>query len=80
VTLTATAIATGSSTWGVTPVDFFVRDADGRRYDESGGDLTVATLNPGETVEGTVTFAVPTEHGDLVYAPHLGRALGSWTF
>jgi hypothetical protein len=53
---------------------------DGRRYYESGGDLDAATLNPGETVEGTVTFDVPDQHGVVVYAPGFGRVLGSWQF
>jgi hypothetical protein len=80
VTLTVTATATSSGGWDVTPFDFSVRDARGRRYYESGGDLDAATLNPGETVEGTVTFDVPDQHGVVVYAPALGRVLGSWQF
>lgn len=89
VTLTVTAKATGSATFDVNPFNFYVRGSDGQHYEygdgnsiEAGGDgdLNAATLNPGETVKGTVTFDVPDQHGVLVYAPALGRALASWTF
>jgi hypothetical protein len=89
VTLTVTARATGSGTFDVNPFDFYVRGPDGQHYGYgegnavmAGGDggLDAATLNPGETVKGTVTFDVPDQHGVLVYAPGLGRALGSWTY
>jgi hypothetical protein len=82
VTLTVNATATGGGSWAVNPFDFSVRGVDGRRYypEVRAGDLHAATLDPDQTVNGTLTFAVPARHGDLVYAPHLGRALGCWRF
>jgi hypothetical protein len=80
VTFTVTAKAARTRPWVIGPLDFSVRGPRGQRYARASGDLHAALLQPGESVKGTLTFAVPAAHGDLVYAPHGGRALGFWGF
>lgn len=80
VTFAVTAKAARTRPWVIGPSDFSVRGTDGQRYPRTGGDLRAVLLYPGEGVKGTLTFAVPAGHGDLVYAPHRGRALGFWRF
>lgn len=65
--------------------DWYVRDAEGNRWDTSSGssyfldsDLHATTLNGGETVRGTVVIDASTEAVEIVYAPGM-RALGVWT-
>lgn len=77
--------ATGSQVYSVNPFDFYVRDAEGRRYEFSNGNALWAVgesmnhidLNPGEKVTGTVVFDVPDGSLELVYAPGL-RSLAYW--
>lgn len=88
VTFTITAKATATGTFDINPFDFYFRATDGRHLDLTAGnaveatrddDLSATTLNPGETVKGTIVFDLPGTHGELVYAP-LSQALGSWNF
>lgn len=86
LTVAVVATALDGQLYDVNPFDFYVRDDDGNRWDQTSGnafyaagdnDLSAVTLNGGETVRGTISFDVPPEATELVYAPGL-RALGVW--
>lgn len=86
--VTVNAVAVGDEVYDVSPYDFYLRDADGRRYEPWNGNalfaiddygLESSELNPGEQVTGDIVFDVPDEDLELVYAPSFGgRALAFW--
>jgi Domain of unknown function (DUF4352) len=48
--------------------------------DQSNEDIT-ATLAAGETSSGWIAFDVPSQHGNIVYAPNAdGQPLAEWTY
>lgn len=86
LTVTITATAEAGQLFDVNPFDFHARADDGTRYDAGSGNaifvnsdaaLHALTLNGGETVKGTVTFDVPADVTQVVYAPGF-RTLGVW--
>jgi len=81
------AQATGSGTFIVGPLDFWLLDADGQRYAYGDGNALFsvgasfahAELAPGEQVTGDLAFDAPDGSLELVYAPGLdSRVLLSW--
>lgn len=86
VTIKAKGLA--ASGFEINPFDFYVRMADGSRYDYGEGnslgvegDQTIdgTTLNKGEKLTGALAFDTPSRHGRVVYAPG-DQALGEWKF
>lgn len=84
LTVSVVATALDANLYDVNPWDFYVRDTNGNRWDLGSGNgyyrddgLDATTLNGGETVRGTISFDVPPEATQLVYAP-MQRAIGVW--
>jgi hypothetical protein len=69
---------TGDQPFSVSSSEFYLRTPDGKRYGEGKalgqGDLSSATVNPGEKVRGDVVLDVPTRSGEIVYDPGSGSA------
>lgn len=79
--------AIGSDTFDINPFDFYVRDAEGNKFDYGDGamylsadnTLNATTLNPGEQVKGVLVFDAGKATNEVVYAP-MGQSLGFWKF
>ncbi|SER38720.1 DUF4352 domain-containing protein [Microlunatus flavus] len=78
----------GSEGFDYNPFDWYVRDADGSKYQYADGnysgwkgkDLSSGTLAAGEKVQGTVEFDAPSAAKQLVYAPGGGGDIAAiWT-
>lgn len=81
-----TVRAIGTDTFDINPFDFYVRDAQGNKFDYGDGTLymddrgiNATTLNPKEQVKGIIVFDAGKAAHEIVYAP-LGQALGFWKF
>lgn len=86
VTLVVRADDTTSELVRASFFDFYMRDAQGNRWDSTDGNgsredsdtrIDVVELNPGEQVRGTITFDVTPSANEFVYAPD-SRAIGVW--
>ena len=84
--ITLTVRAVGTDTFDVNPFDFYLRDAEGNKYDAFDGnsigafdrtEIHAETLNPKEQVKGTLVFDVPAAAKEFVYAP-MDQSLGIW--
>jgi hypothetical protein len=67
--------------------DLYVQMPYGQQYGESGGngvsaesgsELPLTTISPGQAVTGTLTINAPVQHARVVHAP--GKALDTWMF
>ena len=85
-TVTVVVNALPGQAFDINPLDFYLRDEAGNRWDAFDGnaifestdnDLPATDLNAGERVRGTIVFDAPATATELVYAPELD-ALFRW--